>query len=93
MRNLDRNKWLSKGVFYHHIGIYAYKAETLRQIARLQPSELELAESLEQLRWLERGYIIRVARCDTASIGIDTPEDLEKAERWLQQTNVSTNLG
>lgn len=84
MRNLDRNKWLAKGVFYHHIGIYAYKAETLRQIARLQPSELELAESLEQLRWLENGLSIRMAVTESLNISIDTPDDLAKAKRFAE---------
>ena len=84
MRNLDRKNWLDKGVFYHHIGIYAYKAETLRQVAKLQPSELELAESLEQLRWLENGYSIRMAVTESLNISIDTPKDLEKAMHFAE---------
>ena len=55
MRNLDRNEWLKRGVFYKHIGIYAYKADVLRDIANMRPTSLELSESLEQLRWLENG--------------------------------------
>ena len=84
MRNLDRDEWLAKGVFHKHIGIYAYKAETLRQIADMQPTALELSESLEQLRWLENGLEIRmgVTRCDNVSI--DMPSDMEKAERFAQ---------
>lgn len=84
MRNLDRKKWLDKGVFYHHIGIYAYKAETLRQVAKLQPSELELAESLEQLRWLENGFSIRMAISESLNISIDSPKDLEKALQFAE---------
>lgn len=84
MRNLDRKKWLDKGVFYRHIGIYAYKAETLRQVAQLQPSELELAESLEQLRWLENGFSIRMAISESLNISIDSPKDLEKALQFAE---------
>lgn len=79
MRNVERTEWLKKGVFYHHIGIYAYKAETLRKVANLQPSALEQAESLEQLRWLENGFSIRMAVTDSVNVSIDTPKDLEKA--------------
>lgn len=84
MRNVDRKDWLSKGVFYKHIGIYAYKAETLRQIAEMQPSTLEMAESLEQLRWLENGLRIRMGITQHESISIDTQEDLEKALQFAQ---------
>ena len=84
MRNLDRKKWLDKGVFYRHIGIYAYKAETLRQVAKLQPSELELAESLDQLRWLENGFSIRMAISESLNISIDSPKDLEKALQFAE---------
>ena len=84
MRNVERSEWLKKGVFYHHIGIYAYKAETLRQVARLQPTALEVAESLEQLRWLENGLSIRMAVTESVNVSIDTPEDLVKAERFAE---------
>ena len=73
----------SDGLYYKHIGIYAYRAEVLRQIVRLPQSPLEIAERLEQLRWLENGYRIRVAVTDVQSIGIDTPEDLKKAEKYI----------
>ncbi len=63
-----------------HLGLYAYRAETLRAIARLPPSPLERMESLEQLRWLEAGYAIWMGEADSDSIGVDTPEDLAKAE-------------
>lgn len=84
MRNLDRKNWLDKGVFYQHIGIYAYKAETLRQVARLQPTDLEVAESLEQLRWIENGLSIRMAVTESLNISVDTPKDLEKAKRFAE---------
>ena len=79
MRNLDHDKWLQKGEFYKHIGLYAYKTETLRQIAEMQSTALEMAESLEQLRWLENGLKIRMGITQLESISIDTQEDLEKA--------------
>ena len=67
------------GSHYRHIGIYAYRADVLAKITQLPQSPLEIAERLEQLRWLENGYCIRVGVTDTPTIGIDTPEDLEKA--------------
>jgi 3-deoxy-manno-octulosonate cytidylyltransferase (CMP-KDO synthetase) len=67
-----------------HLGIYAYRAETLAEIASLPPSPLERAESLEQLRWLEAGYTIWVGEAAGDSIGVDTPADLAEAERRLQ---------
>jgi 3-deoxy-manno-octulosonate cytidylyltransferase (CMP-KDO synthetase) len=89
MRNVEKNDWLAKGVFYKHIGIYAYKAEALRQVARLQPSELEKSESLEQLRWLENGMSLRMAVVAAENIAIDTPSDLAKAEQFaLDKSNV-----
>ena len=89
MRNEEKNDWLANGVFYKHIGIYAYKAEALRQVARLQPSELEKSESLEQLRWLENGLSIRMAVVAAENIAIDTPSDLAKAEQFaMDKSNV-----
>jgi len=84
MRNLDRAEWLKKGTFYQHIGIYAYKADTLRKVAQLQPSTLEVAESLEQLRWLENGLSIHMAVTESVNVSIDTPSDLAKAEQFAQ---------
>ncbi len=81
MRNVAREQWLENGVFYQHVGIYAYKAEVLRQIAALPPSKLEMAESLEQLRWLENGLPIRMAVTNLMNVSIDTPSDLDKVER------------
>ena len=84
MRNVDREKWLKKGRFFQHLGIYAYKAEALRQIATMQPTALELAESLEQLRWLENGLAIRMAVVEAVSLAIDSPADLAKAIEMAQ---------
>ena len=64
-----------------HLGIYAYRAATLAEVAALPPSPLERAESLEQLRWLEAGYTIWVGEAAGDSIGVDTPADLANAER------------
>ena len=72
------------GSHYRHIGIYAYRADVLTKITTLPQSPLEIAERLEQLRWLENGYCIRVGVTDTPTIGIDTPEDLEKAINWYR---------
>ncbi|MBQ4017721.1 MAG: 3-deoxy-manno-octulosonate cytidylyltransferase [Paludibacteraceae bacterium] len=72
------------GTHYRHIGIYAYRADVLAQITKLPQSPLEIKERLEQLRWLENGYKIRVGVTNIQTIGIDTPEDLEKAIEWYK---------
>lgn len=84
LRSVPREKWLSSHTFYKHIGLYAYRAEVLRQITAMPQSALEQAESLEQLRWLENGYTITVGVSQVETIGIDTPEDLVKAEEFLR---------
>lgn len=86
-RNVERSTWLSKGAFYKHIGIYAYRSDTLRQVAALPVSQLESAESLEQLRWLENGLPIRMAVTTSDNLSIDTPDDLVRAERFLETRN------
>jgi 3-deoxy-manno-octulosonate cytidylyltransferase (CMP-KDO synthetase) len=78
MRGISQNEWLKKGDFYKHVGIYAYRTDILKQITKLSVSLLEKAESLEQLRWLENGYQIKVGTTTFESFGIDTPEDLSK---------------
>lgn len=83
MRGVDRAQWPSKGDYYTHIGMYAFRADVLKEVCHLPQSRLELAESLEQLRWLENGYNIKVAITDRQTIGIDTPADLEEARRLL----------
>lgn len=77
-RNAKPEAWISKGTYYKHIGIYGYRTDVLEKITQLPVSPLEAAESLEQLRWLDAGYRIRVAITEQESHGIDTPEDLER---------------
>lgn len=84
LRNVEKRDWLKYHTYYKHIGLYAYRAEVLREITALPQSPLELAESLEQLRWLENGYTIKVGVTDIETIGIDTPQDLERAEAFLK---------
>ena len=81
IRNTQESEWLTKGTFYKHIGMYAYRSDILKHLTGLPISSLEKAESLEQLRWQENGFKISVAETQTETIGIDTPEDLEKARR------------
>ncbi|NDV67651.1 3-deoxy-manno-octulosonate cytidylyltransferase [Dysgonomonas sp. 25] len=79
VRDAKPAEWLEKQTFYKHIGMYAYRADVLSQITKLPPSALEKAESLEQLRWIENGYRIRVGYTGLETIGIDTPEDMARA--------------
>lgn len=83
IRDAHHTEWLDRHVFYKHIGMYAYRTDVLEKITKLPPSSLEKAESLEQLRWIENGYKIKVAYTDSETIGIDTPEDMEKALQFL----------
>ena len=78
LRLYPKEEWLQHHPFYLHIGLYAYRSDVLREITNISPSRLELAESLEQLRWLENGYNITVRSVSYNSIGIDTPEDLDR---------------
>lgn len=87
-RNADKKDWLKNHVYYKHIGLYAYRAEVLKEITSLPQSSLELAESLEQLRWLENGYSIKAGITEVETIGIDTPQDLEHAERFLESCSL-----
>ena len=83
-RNAQKKNWLKNHTYYKHIGLYAYRVEVLKEITSLPQSVLELAESLEQLRWLENGYTIKVGITEVETIGIDTPQDLEYAELFLK---------
>lgn len=83
LRGKEREQWPVLHTYYKHIGLYAYRANILKEITQLPQSQLELAESLEQLRWLENGYKIKVGTTDIETIGIDTPDDLRRAEQFL----------
>lgn len=83
IRGSEHVEWPRRHTFFKHIGLYAYRSEVLKRLTALPPSPLEMAESLEQLRWLEAGYTITTAETHTATIGIDTPADLERAAQFL----------
>ncbi|GAA4295989.1 3-deoxy-manno-octulosonate cytidylyltransferase [Nibribacter koreensis] len=85
LRGAEQYQWLQKHAYYKHIGIYGYRSGVLAELTKLAPSALEKAESLEQLRWLEHGYRIVTAVTELETIGIDTPEDVEKALAYLQK--------
>lgn len=85
IRNFTHTEWLKQHTFYKHIGMYAYRSDILKEITALPQSPLEIAESLEQLRWIENGYKIKTGITTQETIGIDTPEDMEKALKFLTE--------
>lgn len=85
IRGKQQDEWFGEYPFLKHLGIYAYRREVLKEVTQLPQSSLEKAESLEQLRWLQNGYRIRVGLTDIETVGIDTPEDLARAEEFLTQ--------
>lgn len=88
LRNVPREEWPKRHQYYTHLGMYAYRAQVLREVTALPQSSLELAESLEQLRWLENGYRITVGFSEEETIGIDTPQDLARAEEFMKAHNL-----
>lgn len=84
VRNHEREEWPACHQFYTHLGMYAYKSDVLKRITTIPQSALEVAESLEQLRWLENGFTIKVGVTAVETIGIDTPQDLQNAEEFLK---------
>jgi 3-deoxy-D-manno-octulosonate cytidylyltransferase len=84
VRGKEKSSWLIHYPFLKHLGIYAYRKDVLRQVTQLPQSSLEIAESLEQLRWLQNGFKIKVGTTDVETVGIDTPQDLERAEEFLK---------
>ena len=83
VRGVEPEQWMEHHPYFKHVGIYAFRTETLEALVRMQQSPLELCESLEQLRWLENGYEIQVKETAVANIGIDTPADMALAEQYL----------
>lgn len=83
--NEKKDDWLSQHIFYKHIGIYAYRYDILKKITRLKPSPLEIAESLEQNRWIENGYQIQMGITEHESFSIDSPEDLNKILKQIRK--------
>jgi 3-deoxy-manno-octulosonate cytidylyltransferase (CMP-KDO synthetase) len=79
LRGREQSEWPAAHTFYRHIGLYAYRPDVLKGIVSLPPSPLELAENLEQLRWIENGYTVQTAITRQETVGIDTPEDLQRA--------------
>jgi 3-deoxy-manno-octulosonate cytidylyltransferase (CMP-KDO synthetase) len=90
LRNIELPNWISSHTFYKHIGIYGYRIDALKAITKLQVSSLEKAEALEQLRWIENGYKIKVAITDIENQAIDTPDDLKKILSSYQNPGQST---
>ena len=80
-----------EGPLYHHIGLYAFRCDGLKRFISLKPAPLERQESLEQLRALEAGMRIDVALVDTAPLGVDTPEDLERARHILTRMDTKAD--
>jgi 3-deoxy-manno-octulosonate cytidylyltransferase (CMP-KDO synthetase) len=78
IQNVEEKDWFNKFTYYEHLGLYGYRTDILRKITQLEPSSLEIAESLEQNRWLENGFKIRVLETEHENISIDTQEDLDK---------------
>lgn len=84
LRDTDPQQWSNDHTYYKHIGLYAYRSDILRRITQLEQGVLEKAESLEQLRWLENGYRIRVAQTMAETVAVDTPADLERVLSMLE---------
>jgi 3-deoxy-manno-octulosonate cytidylyltransferase (CMP-KDO synthetase) len=87
-RSQNKENWLDHHKYYKHIGIYGFRTDILPQLVDLPPASLELAESLEQLRWLENGFKIKLAETYKETIGIDIPEDLERAISYMKLNGI-----
>jgi len=85
LKGYPQEEWCNQHVYYKHIGIYAYRSDILQKITLLSPGKLEQAESLEQLRWLENGFSIRVGITDSETVAVDTPEDLVAASDFFNK--------
>ncbi|MGE0076843.1 MAG: 3-deoxy-manno-octulosonate cytidylyltransferase [Bacteroidales bacterium] len=82
IRGKEKEDWKYNRKYFKHIGLYAYRADVLREITKLPQSSLELSESLEQLRWIENGYKIKVVETDLETLAVDTPDDLERVKEY-----------
>lgn len=88
LRGKEAETWASEHTYYKHIGLYAFRSDVLGKVTSLEQAPLEIAESLEQLRWLSAGYTIKVGKTNVETIGIDTPEDLAAAEKFLMDNKL-----
>ena len=88
LRGKETESWASEHTYYKHIGLYAFRSDVLGKVTSLEQAPLEIAESLEQLRWLSAGYTIKVGKTNVETIGIDTPEDLAAAEKFLMDNKL-----
>lgn len=84
LKDVPQSEWHLRRAYYRHVGMYAYRADVLKQITKLPVSALEKAESLEQLRWVEAGYKVKCAITHHDSHCIDTPEDIEKVLKLMK---------
>lgn len=84
IKGVEEKEWHKHFSYYRHVGMYVYRTDVLQKITRLQPSSLEKAESLEQLRWLENGFRITCTLTEHDSHCVDTPEDIEKVLKLLK---------
>jgi 3-deoxy-manno-octulosonate cytidylyltransferase (CMP-KDO synthetase) len=87
IKGMDEANWNNHYAFFRHVGMYVYRADILAELVKLQPSSLEVAESLEQLRWLENGFKIQCVETTYDSHGIDLPEDIEKVLKLMSAKN------
>ena len=81
LRGGEKKDWITKQTYYQHIGIYAFKHDTLKAISKLPIGVLEQSEGLEQLRWLENGYTVQTAEIESECIAVDCPEDLKRIDK------------
>lgn len=84
IKGVKEQEWHKHFDYFRHVGMYAYRIDILEKICRLKPSALEMAESLEQLRWLENGFKISCVETSFDSHCIDSPEDIEKVIRLMK---------